>query len=293
MKSVGKNAKVIFTLLLGLSSTAGAKWAVAFRQPSDALGRYAMRGRAMLVNLLCVVMMVGLVLSAPSGSLAFTLTTIDVPGTTSDTQAFGINDAAQIVGRFFDATGGGHGFVKDGATFTTIDVPGASDTEAFGINDAGQIVGHFFDVTGAHGFVTAPETVPFAAFDAKVEIEDGEFELKGTFTLGSGSDGIDPLTEDVAFQVGTFSTTIPAGSFKFRPAEPGKKGKPGKPDRWTFEGVIDGVELEAKITDLGGGSFEFKAEGEGADLTGTVNPVTVGLTIGNDGGSTMVEAEFE
>lgn len=39
--------------------------------------------------------------------------------------------------------------------------------------------------------------------------------------------------------------------------------------------------------------FEFKAEGEGADLTGTVNPVTVSLTIGDDGGSATVEAEFE
>lgn len=141
--------------------------------------------------------------------------------------------------------------------------------------------------------------IPFAAFDAKVEItlgplaNDDSFEVKSTFTLGTGSDGIDPLTEDVSFQVGTFSTTIPAGSFKFHPANSGKgKGK-GAPARWTFEGVIDGVELEAKITDLGGGSFEFKAEGESADLTGTVNPVTVTLTIGDDGGSTTVEAEFE
>ena len=140
------------------------------------------------------------------------------------------------------------------------------------------------------------KVVPFAAFAAKVEIElgplanDDKFELKSTFTLGSGSDGIDPLTEDVAFQVGTFSTTIPAGSFKFRPAEPGKKGKPGKPARWTVEGMIDGGDLEAKITDLGGGSFEFKAEGEGADLTGTANPVTVKLKIGDDEGSTTVTA---
>ncbi|MBI4489344.1 MAG: SBBP repeat-containing protein, partial [Deltaproteobacteria bacterium] len=155
---------------------------------------------------------------------------------------------------------------------------------------------------GADAFVakiTDVTTVPFAAFTAKAEIEfgplanDDELEVKATFTLGTGSDRIDPLTEDVSFQVGTFSTTIPAGSFKFHPAVPGKKGKPGKPARWTFEGVIDGVELEAKITDLGGGSFEFKAEGQGADLTGTVNPVDVALTIGDDSGSTTVEAEFE
>jgi hypothetical protein len=141
--------------------------------------------------------------------------------------------------------------------------------------------------------------VPFAAFNAKVEImlgplaNDDAFEVKATFTLGAGSNGIDPLTEDVSFQVGTFSTTIPAGSFHFKPAKPGKHGKPGKLAQFTFEGVIDGVAVEAKITPLGANSFEFKTEGQGADLTGTANPVTLGLTIGDDGGSTTATAEFE
>lgn len=145
--------------------------------------------------------------------------------------------------------------------------------------------------------------VPFSALNAKVEItlgpgtNDDAFEVKSTFTLGAGSDVIDPLTEIVALELSggsaTFSTTIPAGSFEFRPAKPGKKDKPGKPAEFRFEGVIDGVALEVKIIDLGVGMFEFKAEGTGADLTGTVNPVTVSLTIGDDGGSTTVEAEFE
>ena len=51
--------------------------------------------------------------------------------------------------------------------------------------------------------------------------------------------------------------------------------------------------LEVVIRPLSGGSFEFKAEGHRADLTGTVNPVTVGLTIGNDGGSATVTAKFK
>ncbi len=57
--------------------------------------------------------------------------------------------------------------------------------------------------------------------------------------------------------------------------------------------MIGGVELEIEIRPLGGGSFEFKAEGEGADLAGTVNPVAVELVIGEDGGSATVEAEFD
>jgi len=47
------------------------------------------------------------------------------------------------------------------------------------------------------------------------------------------------------------------------------------------------------IRPLGGRSFEFKAEGEGADLSGTVNPVTMELSIGDDSGSATVTAEFE
>ena len=62
------------------------------------------------------------------------------PRRTTDTAAYGINDTGQIVGTYFNASGS-HGFLKDGSTYTTLDVPGATDTQAFGINDTGQIVG--------------------------------------------------------------------------------------------------------------------------------------------------------
>src|SRR5215831_17435643 len=97
---------------------------------------------------------VGLLIGVCWGSWAapiYTFTTFAVPGA-FDTVAFGINDAGQIVGYF--STTGRHGFLKDGATFTTIDVPaGANFTELHGINDAGQIVGVFRDATGQHGFL--------------------------------------------------------------------------------------------------------------------------------------------
>jgi len=124
--------------------------------------------------------------------------------------------------------------------------------------------------------------VPFGALSARVEIEhDDAFEVRAAFTLGASSNGISPLTEDVKLRVGTFSVTIPAGSFT---QHGGRQFK--------FEGVIGGVTLEVEIEDLGGGSFELKAEGEGANLTGTVNPVTVALTIGDDVGTTTITAEF-
>jgi hypothetical protein len=161
------------------------------------------------------------------------------------------------------------------------------------------------------GFVAKIITnVPFAAFRTKAEIDlrhrshhdefkmgnrhhedefefrhqprHDEFEMTATFTLGPNNNGIAPLTEAVTVQVGTFTTTIPAGSFKL------KKG------RFTFEGVIDGVKLEAVLRSLIlGNDYKFEVEGKGADLTGIENPVTVGLTIGDDSGSKTITAKFE
>jgi hypothetical protein len=139
-------------------------------------------------------------------------------------------------------------------------------------------------------FSVVPVT-PFAAFTAKLEIElghriDDAFELQSTFTLGTGSNGIDLSKDDVTLELkhgtASFTTTIPADSFK-----QDKKG------RFEFEGTINGVSLEATLTPRGNNAYEFKAEGKHADLTGIANPVTVTLTIGNDSGSTTVRAKFD
>jgi len=126
---------------------------------------------------------------------------------------------------------------------------------------------------------------PFAAFHARVEIEherqEREFEVKGTFTLGAGSDGIHPDTEVVTLEVGTFSATIPAGSFR-------RHGH----GTFKFEGLAGGARLEVKIQARGGNRFEFKAEGKGAQV-GTANPVTVRLAVGDDAGSTLARVKAD
>jgi len=65
----------------------------------------------------------------------------------------GISNSGAITGEY-TAEGALHGFVLDGGTFTTIDVPGASFTSyASEINDAGEIVGRF-DIPGTNsGFL--------------------------------------------------------------------------------------------------------------------------------------------
>jgi hypothetical protein len=101
--------------------------------------------------------------------------------------------------------------------------------------------------------------------------EGDKFHVEYTFKIGPNSDGINPRTEVVSFTIGTFSTTIPIGSFKAN---------------GNFQGRVDGVALNVTIVPLIGGLYSFTAEGEGANLTGTTYPVAVQLTIGNDQGST-------
>ncbi len=76
-----------------------------------------------------------------------------VPGAVNGTCPFGVNNQRQVAGGIYDQIGA-HGFLKDGESFTTIDVPGAAGTGGSWINNRGEIVGSWFDASGAnHGYV--------------------------------------------------------------------------------------------------------------------------------------------
>ena len=173
---------------------------------------------------------------------------------------------------------------------------------AFSATDTGQILntgGWDFVNNGAFGgdgnesinwnvigsAASRSGTISFAAFCAELETSDDEpmeFELNSKFMLGATSAGINPVTEAVMLQIGTFSTTIPAGSFV--------KTRNG---RFVFEGKVNGVNLKVRIAPLGNNSFTLRARGMGVDLSTLTNPVTVALTIGNDTGSTTAFREEE
>ncbi len=74
---------------------------------------------------------------------------------TNGTHAWGINNAGQIVGYYYDSSNAEHGFLYNGGAYTTLNGPlGAGGTQAYGINDAGQIVGDYTDSSGTqHGFL--------------------------------------------------------------------------------------------------------------------------------------------
>jgi uncharacterized membrane protein len=82
-----------------------------------------------------------------------------VPGAVA-TNVHGINAGGQMVGAFFDVTGGPHGWLRDpGGSLSMIEVPGATFTDPIGINADGQIVGAFVDPGGAvHGFLATGTT---------------------------------------------------------------------------------------------------------------------------------------
>jgi hypothetical protein len=52
--------------------------------------------------------------------------------------------------------------------------------------------------------------------------------------------------------------------------------------------VLEGSTLQVTLTPLTRATFEVVAHGEGATLRGIVVPVPVGLTIGDDSGSTTL-----
>jgi len=119
---------------------------------------------------------------------------------------------------------------------------------------------------------------------------EDSFDVKGVFSLGAGSDGINPVTEPVTLQFGTYSVTIPGG---FR-----MDGNPNHPN-YHFEGKVGEqhfVWVIQGVPQPGGdkvptNQFAFILHGDGVNLTpGAVSgypniPVT--LTIGNDTGTAV------
>ena len=142
--------------------------------------------------------------------------------------------------------------------------------------------GTVFEVTNS-GFVS---TVPFAWWDAGLIIQGSQrarFELDAKFGLGAGSNGINPPSEPVTLQIGPYTATIPAGSFRQLPS--------GK--HWSvyaFIGKESNVQLEFDILSLGPKSYQLGAAGGPVNLTGP-NRMPVSLQIGDHSGSAVVKAE--
>ncbi len=116
-------------------------------------------------------------------------------------------------------------------------------------------------------------------------------DIEDKTELGDGSDGIDPLGEDVAVTVGAATVYIPSGSFVEK-----------SPEFYRFNGDIGGVEVLMTIKPLvvaadtctpttscnGRPGYYVHARLIGVDLTGTPNPVTAEVHIGDDKGAASI-----
>lgn len=128
-------------------------------------------------------------------------------------------------------------------------------------------------------------SVPFSAFSGKLDIGSWpkpRFQLKAKFTQGAGAEAIDPVTQPVKLTVGTYTVTIPAGSFRAL-----------RDGAYVFEGAIDGTELRVHILQTEANSYRVHVDAACVDLTASSNPVPVSLYIGQNNGATEVTADFE
>jgi 6-phosphogluconolactonase len=106
------------------------------------------------------------------------------------------------------------------------------------------------------------------------------FDLEATLVLDSGL-VVDPLTQPVTIQIGTFALNLPAGSFKAF-----QNGTHSS--IYLFQGVINSTTLKVQITPLGQNQFQISAYDKQIDLTNLVNqPVSVTVGIGGNSASTI------
>ncbi len=107
--------------------------------------------------------------------------------------------------------------------------------------------------------------------------------LGGAFTVAAGRT-VNLLTDAVSLQFGTVSATLPAGSFT--------KQQYYGVTYYQFKGAVNGGYLNFQVLPLGRNKFIFVVAGQGIDLTGLTNPVTVVLAIGNNIGVANVTPIF-
>lgn len=108
--------------------------------------------------------------------------TIVDPSGVYSTNTFGINNAGQLVGNYYDSNFTSHGFVESGGNFTTIDDPlAAQDTVTNGINDTGQVAGYYADANNiGHSFVYS---------DGNFTAIDDPLATNGTYAFGINDSG--------------------------------------------------------------------------------------------------------
>jgi len=212
------------------------------------------------------------------------------PGDGSQPNSGLVKDSA---GNFYGSTAGG-GASNDGTVYK-IDASGNETViHSFsgddGISPIGSLIvgsdGNLYGTTsagGTSGYGTVFKiafVAQFSSMSVKLDTTSGPppgFDLKALVTQGSGAAAIDPVAQGMTLTVGTYTVTIPAGSFHLT-----NKGT------WVYKGTINGVALQARILQTGTNTYQVQVDASGVDLTSLTNPVTVTLALGTNTGTTQV-----
>jgi hypothetical protein len=123
---------------------------------------------------------------------------------------------------------------------------------------------------------------PFAAFTIdNLNISLQGFHQQSDFTLGASCQGVDLAHQPVTLTIGSFSLTIPAGSFS----------EVGGNHHFVLNATINGlqVDFDLKANQGSGTDFSYVVNVSGVDLASQPDPVTVGLTISHNTGTTTVQ----
>uniref|UniRef100_UPI003989E77E hypothetical protein n=1 Tax=Methyloglobulus sp. TaxID=2518622 RepID=UPI003989E77E len=151
----------------------------------------------------------------------------------------------------------------------------------FGLDPQG--LNPFYIAVVPEAFVKFRKFVPILDIDVRRGHNHDRFNLEAEITLGGDSDGILPPKEAMTLRVGSYSVTLPAGTFKEK-----KHGR----KQFRFHGKVNGVALHVILERENAKNYELMVLGRGAELSNIENPVPVTLTIGNDQGNTSVEARI-
>ena len=114
----------------------------------------------------------------------------------------------------------------------------------------------------------------------RIDPDAGVFYLSGGFMLGA--DSIDPATQPAALSVGSYAVRLPAGSFF--------KVKDGYVYQKTVDGIFLCIFIKFTTTPS---RYVLLANRTGGTLTGTTNPMPVTLTVGDNSGSTLMNATVD
>jgi hypothetical protein len=134
-------------------------------------------------------------------------------------------------------------------------------------------------------YIGAPVT-SFGTFSPIVGIDrngkkPARLQAGAAFSLGEGSDGLSPATEDITLSVNGYSLTVPAG-------EVGDLGN----GRYAYVGTISGAQVVLALKEVRPLNYLIGVQVLDSGLPPLANPLQVALTIGNDTGAAQISAKI-